>query len=263
MVVTVRIRAVGDDPSKFFDEIVEDSISPKDIAAIAKIEIDSIQAISSKRFQVYTESGELFTNEVPLDDDMEFHVTAYREKEPDPDNLIRVGVLGAGGVGKTSIIRRYMDGTFKEAGDGKEEDEYRLCKYIDGQLAQFCFMDTNLLEQSVQYDGILLVFSMSNDRSLEELPKFTAKIKALEVGPIFYVVGNKADLGDNPGLWEKATKEVNELGCVGMKKTSARTGLNIEKAFANLVREIRRNRLKADDNEVQPVAPNNSCCSIL
>ena len=99
-------------------------------------------------------------------------------------------------------------------------------------------------------DGFLLVFALDNARGLEELGKFYSELSNFydnESVPPILIAANKSDLvtaAESEELWLKAKEKSTELGAVGVMKTSAKNGTNIEAVFANLVRAILRKKVK-------------------
>jgi len=197
-------------------------------------------------------------------------VSGYKENEPDPDGRIRISVLGAKTVGKSAIIRRYKDGTFHNEYDSKIETEHTIRRYVDGILAELLILDpAGEVDQTDHWykrkDGVMLVFSMTNDKSLDALSKYVTQMWKDDERPNIFLVGNKADLGNPPGLWESAMEKAVAWGAVDAKKTSACTGHNIEEAFAHIIREIRRGRAKKEALESQPppIVAEKKWCAIL
>jgi GTPase KRas protein len=94
-------------------------------------------------------------------------------------------------------------------------------------------------------EGFLLVYAINSRNSFEDLKSFheqILRVKDVEKFPMV-IAGNKADLGERQ---RKVTKEegnerASEWG-VPFFETSAKTRLNVEESFYELVREIRREK---------------------
>jgi len=253
--VTVLLRAVEQDPSIFVEEKVEDSITAEKVAALASERIECLKGCSADRLKVYLESGAEFIGEMKVQEGEGFYISRVEKKEP--DRVIRICLLGPGAVGKSALTLQFTSHIFQEEYDPTIEDAFRKEVEIDGQLAALDILDTAGQEdynalRSAWYrkkDGLLLLFALDNEQSLEELTKFNNEIENFytdfgdnEYFPAVLLVGNKADLEHVPNLWQKAEQKHKEWQTIGLIKTSAKTGLNVDATFANLVRAVRRKR---------------------
>ncbi len=157
------------------------------------------------------------------------------QKERAP-TIIKISVVGAGGVGKSCLVTRLMSNEFRETSmtvgvnietwdldDSSKDRSYRLVAADLGGQPQFRFFQNSLMNGS---SIALLVFDMTRYDSLLELEEWcrmTSEIPAERR----LIVGNKADLED--------TIPVSEIEAItkslGLKwvAVSARTGFNIDK----------------------------------
>lgn len=93
--------------------------------------------------------------------------------------------------------------------------------------------------------GFLLVFNLCDSASLTSCGTYFAMIKkeAEQKGrtiPSLVVVGNKADMPDKRRVTSAQAQEAATEWGAGYVETSARTGYNVDKAFEDLIRLIRR-----------------------
>lgn len=61
---------------------------------------------------------------------------------PEQSNDYRVVVFGAGGVGKSSLVLRFVKGTFRESYIPTIEDTYRQVRLVEDQanvICEICF----------------------------------------------------------------------------------------------------------------------------
>jgi small GTP-binding protein len=170
--------------------------------------------------------------------------------------VYKVVLLGDGAVGKTSIRQQYLGKGFKEGYSMTIGADFCVKRVELGDLT-VTFQIWDLAGQQrfdvvreVYYrgsSGALLVFDVSNPSSFENLPSWLNELTKNNYDRIVPVVliGNKTDLrGKVPCLPREAgTQYANSLTewtgfDVPYLETSAKTGLNIEKAFALLSDQI-------------------------
>ncbi|XP_023328672.1 GTP-binding protein Di-Ras2 [Eurytemora carolleeae] len=167
---------------------------------------------------------------------------------PEPSNDYRVVVFGAGGVGKTSLVLRFIEGTFRDAYIPTIEDTYR--KVISSNKA-VCTLQITDTTGSHQFPAMqrlsiskghafILVYSISSRQSLEELKpilELIGEVKGgLESFPMV-LVGNKCD--EESGKREVSTKTGEALQNMWKCKyieTSAKNNVNITELFEELLK---------------------------
>ncbi|CAI8044316.1 Ras-like protein 2 [Geodia barretti] len=113
-------------------------------------------------------------------------------------------VVGGGGVGKSALTIQFIQSHFVEEYDPTIEDSYRKQCVIDDEVAVLDILDTAGQEEfsamREQYmhtgEGFLLVYSIIDRNSFEEIPKFYRQILRVKDRPEFpmVLVANKADL---------------------------------------------------------------------
>ncbi|PRP88439.1 hypothetical protein PROFUN_03156 [Planoprotostelium fungivorum] len=162
----------------------------------------------------------------------------------------KLAVMGGGGVGKSALTVMYTQGHFLEVYDPTIEDSYRKQQIVDGETCQLDILDTAGQEEYTSMRdsyvrsarGFLLVYSLTDRGTFKEVTKLQERImrtKDVDSVPIV-LVGNKCDLEAERSV---PTVEGSELGkkwgCIFME-TSAKKGLNVEKAFTQLVRAVQK-----------------------
>lgn len=143
-------------------------------------------------------------------------------------------------------------------------DSYRKQCLIDEEVALLDVLDTAGQEEysamREQYmrtgEGFLLVYSITSRQSFEEIMTFQQQIlrvKDKDYFPII-VVGNKCDLeGERQVSRQEGESLARSFGCRFIE-TSAKSRINVDNAFYDLVREIRRyNREMASPGNGAPV----------
>lgn len=131
-------------------------------------------------------------------------VSGRQQVEPNTD--YRVVVFGSAGVGKSSLVLRFVKGTFKDSYVPTIEDTYRQVIASNKLVCTLQITDTTGSHQfpamqrlNIQKGhAFILVYSITNRQSLEELKaiyKDIAEIKGLNSAKTvpMMLVGNKCD----------------------------------------------------------------------
>jgi len=125
-------------------------------------------------------------------------------------------VIGGSSVGKTSLLSRFVTGTFSEDYDPTIEESFQKQVEIDGEEfvldivdtggQEFFFDRANLDKYFENAEGFLMVYSIVDKNSFAELQQFKEGIekkKGKKEVPMM-IVGNKVDLENqrqNTGGW--------------------------------------------------------------
>ena len=118
------------------------------------------------------------------------------------DTPVRVAVLGASAVGKTSIIRQLVQNRFTERYCETIEDLYKH-KIDQGSVYELDILDTSGSHEYASfrrkairtYDIFVLVFALNDKASFHEVKNIRNEILNLRKNVPIVVVGNKADAG--------------------------------------------------------------------
>eukprot|EP01112_Ceratiomyxa_fruticulosa_P008760 TRINITY_DN226_c0_g1_i1.p1 TRINITY_DN226_c0_g1~~TRINITY_DN226_c0_g1_i1.p1 ORF type:complete len:198 (+),score=44.34 TRINITY_DN226_c0_g1_i1:327-920(+) len=181
----------------------------------------------------------------------------------------KIVVVGAGGVGKSALTVRFIQGNFVEKYDPTIEDSYRKQVEVDGSACLLDILDTAgqdeysaLREQYMKTgQGFVLVYSITSPTSLEAARKLRdqiLKIKAVKEtavpeipSPIpIIVVGNKIDLEEERAVSTEEGKEfATKFGCEFIE-SSAKSNTNVPDIFFNLVQQI--NKWKEKNTSSKP-----------
>jgi GTPase KRas protein len=159
-------------------------------------------------------------------------------------------IVGGGGVGKSALTIQLIQNHFVDEYDPTIEDSYRKQVTIDDETCLLDILDTAGQEEySAMRDqymrtgqGFMLVYSITSRSSFDEIASFREQIlrvKDRESVPMI-IVGNKSDLDHERQVTTVEGRDLaKSFGCPFME-TSAKTRVNVEDAFYELVREIRR-----------------------
>jgi small GTP-binding protein len=160
----------------------------------------------------------------------------------------KICLLGAFGVGKTSLVRRYVHTIFSDSyltTVGVKIDKKVLA--VDGEEVALILWDIagedEVSAVRVSYlrgaAGYLLVVDGTRPETLETAASIQSRITA-ELGTVpFFVLLNKADLEED---WALAPERIQALEAAGwtVRRTSAKTGANVEETFQELAVRIAR-----------------------
>eukprot|EP01094_Clydonella_sp_ATCC50884_P020506 TRINITY_DN4270_c2_g2_i1.p1 TRINITY_DN4270_c2_g2~~TRINITY_DN4270_c2_g2_i1.p1 ORF type:complete len:190 (-),score=63.99 TRINITY_DN4270_c2_g2_i1:211-780(-) len=167
----------------------------------------------------------------------------------------RIVVVGAGGVGKSALTVRFIQGNFVEKYDPTIEDSYRKLVEVDGTACMLDIMDTAGQEEYSalrdQYmktgQGFVLAYSITTTTSFEAATKLRTQILRIKEDnqdiPIM-LVGNKLDLEDERQVTTDMGRNLAAKFNCGFLEGSAKTNTNVKEIFFELVRMINKWREK-------------------
>ncbi|NWT00906.1 DIRA2 protein, partial [Oxyruncus cristatus] len=165
---------------------------------------------------------------------------------PEQSNDYRVVVFGAGGVGKSSLVLRFVKGTFRESYIPTIEDTYRQVISCDKSICTLQITDTTGSHQfpAMQRLSIskghafILVYSITSRQSLEELKPIYEQICQIkgdiESIPIM-LVGNKNDENQNREVDSSEGEAMAKKWKCAFMETSAKTNHNVKELFQELL----------------------------
>jgi len=168
----------------------------------------------------------------------------------------KIVVVGGGGVGKSALTIQLIQNHFIDEYDPTIEDSYRKQVTIDGETSLLDILDTAGQEEySAMRDqymrtgqGFLLVYAITSRGSFEEISAFREQILRVKDADKVPMVlcGNKSDLESERQVSNAEGVELARVFSCPFLETSAKTRINVDEAFFDLVREIRRELQKTD-----------------
>ncbi|KOB68084.1 Ras oncogene [Operophtera brumata] len=169
---------------------------------------------------------------------------------PNQAQTYKLVVVGGGGVGKSAITIQFIQSYFVTDYDPTIEDSYTKQCVIDDIPAKLDILDTAGQEEfsamREQYmrsgEGFLLVFSVADHASFDELYKFHKQILRVKDRDEFpmLIVGNKADLETQRVVSLEEAQALSRQLKVPYIECSAKARMNVDQAFHELVRLVRR-----------------------
>ena len=176
----------------------------------------------------------------------------------EPSITFKILTIGESGVGKTCILRRFVENKFLKnhlATIGIDFKTKTLT--INDQEIKLKIWDTAGQERfrniTTQYykgaDGIVLVYDVTDDASYEKIRDWMDQILSNtqrdEIGLV--LLGNKCDMEPRIITEEQGNQLADELK-ISYFETSALTGQGIKEAFEQLTRDIMKRKGVGNDN---------------
>jgi small GTP-binding protein len=189
------------------------------------------------------------------------------EEEEEEEDFCKVVLLGEAGVGKTSIISRFINGTFEERlmstnGAAYVNKNMELPEY-ENKIIKFEIWDTAGQEQYRSLNKIfykdaaicILVYDITNLKSFNSLIDYWYK-EILDTAPKNTIIGlaaNKSDLDDKEIVQEEIAREfAKQINAIFMY-TSACKSFGIDELFHFLGCKYIDPTFKVDDKKLNDV----------
>jgi small GTP-binding protein len=157
----------------------------------------------------------------------------------------KVCLLGDGGVGKTSLVRRYVEDVFSDSyiiSFGTKVSK----KVIDLGEVELTLMIWDILGQksddplhAAYYrgaNGALLVGDLTRPETMRHVVRWKEEFLKVCPGAVFVAASNKSDL--ESAMQPRDLKEIVDALGVELKRTSAMTGEGVEELFVALGKGI-------------------------
>ena len=175
-----------------------------------------------------------------------------------------VAIMGPAAVGKSCITLRYVLREFVNEYNNALEDKFTKFDNIDGRMCKVEILDTSGEDEFIPLrtlwikarEGFLFVYSVDNRKTMEDLDHFhrlylmTYPNKDVPL----ILVANKIDLALKREInTEEGMTLATKYGAEYFE-ISAKTGHNVDNAFACLIRKLRikRETKKPAPNEKSP-----------
>jgi len=170
----------------------------------------------------------------------------------------KLAVVGGGGVGKTALTLQFTGNYFVDEYDPTVEDVYRKQVSVDGEVALLEILDTAGQEEYSsmrdQYmrngQGFLLVYDVTSLKSIDDVQEFHKSILRVKDADYFpmVLVGNKRDMTEFRAVPTSDGSNVAAGWGCPFFEASAKLRENVDEAFFELVREVRRYAAKTGED---------------
>ncbi|KAH8857747.1 Ras-related protein [Schistosoma japonicum] len=179
------------------------------------------------------------------------------------DYQFRVIIIGDSMVGKSSLMKSFVEGNFSPVSDPtigvdffsrtvriQEEVFVKLQLWDTAGQEKFRSITASYYRNCV---GVIIVFDLTDRETFDHISDWyeEARVSIKCSAPVFIVVGHKADRRDERQVTKiEAQSLAQRLGDYAYIETSSLTGQNIEKTFELLAEGIYTNVIKGSYNEL-------------
>ncbi|CAK7568535.1 MAG: GTP-binding protein [Sporothrix epigloea] len=180
------------------------------------------------------------------------------------DFLIKLLLIGDSGVGKSCCLLRFSEDSFTPSFITTIGIDFKIRTIeLDGKRVKLQIWDTAGQERfrtitTAYYRGamgILLVYDVTDERSFENIRTWFSNVEqhATE-GVNKILIGNKCDWEEKRVIsTEQGQQLANELG-IPFIEVSAKSGINIDKAFCSLAADIKSRIIDTAKTEQTPAS---------
>ena len=158
----------------------------------------------------------------------------------------KICMVGDFAVGKTSLVRRYVEGRF--------DDQY--LSTIGVKISRREIIDDDTIVRLVIWDvagngkignllnsylmgssGAFLVCDLTRPNTIQSLRQYKELIDSINIAPSLIILGNKVDLIGNRTVLSFVEEVASDLN-VSLFPTSAKTGEGVDAAFLSLAKQL-------------------------
>ena len=161
---------------------------------------------------------------------------------------MQIVIIGDYGVGKTNLIKKFVEGKFSKDSIQNLGTEFLTQTYlINNEVIRVEFWDTAAQEKfrnlSANYykgaKAAFIVYDVTNQSSFDNVNKWLKEVIGKTSTDIkIMVIGNKADLQDKKVVTPLMMQEKAISLSVMVTETSALDGTNVNETFYQLLREL-------------------------
>ncbi|XP_072027067.1 ras-related protein Rab-13-like [Amphiura filiformis] len=183
------------------------------------------------------------------------------------DQPLKVLLVGGSSVGKTCILRRFVEGEFPNKCKATLGLDFKIKSMkIGQQIVKMQLWDTSGQERfrsmtQAYYrgaSGIMLVYDVTEENTLTTLPDWLGDITNYAPEDVEVVLlANKSDVGEQRVVSKEAGEEFAKEHGLKFFETSAVENINITEAFTAMAELLaKKAKLKETPDNVNVTAPN-------
>jgi small GTP-binding protein len=161
-----------------------------------------------------------------------------------PSTNFKIVVVGSSGVGKSAIVQRLVEGTFREEAQNTVGVEFRpFLVPVGAETARLQIWDTAGQERFRSVSrayfrnavGAVLVYDISAESTFDDLGNWLHDLQH-QCSPNAYIllVGNKKDLSERRQVGVQQGQDFADQNRLEYIETSAFSGENVSEAFTRL-----------------------------
>ncbi|XP_013413854.1 ras-related protein Rab-10 [Lingula anatina] len=164
------------------------------------------------------------------------------------DLLFKLLLIGDSGVGKTCLLFRFSDDAFNTTFISTIGIDFKIKTVeLGGKKIKLQIWDTAGQERfhtiTTSYYrgamGIMLVYDITNARTFENISKWLRNIDEHANEDVEkMILGNKCDMDDKRQVPKERGDAIAREHCIPFLETSAKSNINVEKAFMDLAQAI-------------------------
>lgn len=173
---------------------------------------------------------------------------------PNPDDIVlKVILVGDSGVGKSCLLKTFMGDPFKGVYTSTIGVDFEIKPIqIDGKTVNLQIWDTAGQERfrtiTTSYyrsaDAILLVFDLTDEKTFQNLEAWMEDVRLYAQRHVeIMLLGNKVDLNDDRVVEYRDAKAYADKNNFQYFETSAKTKINVDKAFTKLTQTVYATKL--------------------
>ena len=177
---------------------------------------------------------------------------------------IQISIIGAYAVGKTCLLNRFFndhctnDYAPTVAVGYFSKENYEL---ENGQVVDVIFQDTagqerydSLIQPLIsRTDGIIIVYSISDEESFQELQKYIKIATSDKNNKPIFILGNKSDLEKERKISKVQLSEFASAYNYPFGEASAKSGENVSALFNQFIEIVYESLFKKEEPKVHTV----------
>jgi len=167
--------------------------------------------------------------------------------------VFKILIAGDGGVGKTTLLRRYVNGIFDDSTIQTIGVDFFIKELHLEDLKASCTLQLwdlggqerfrHMLESFVMgARAALLLFDLTNMPKIEGILNWVNIVRSHDINLPILFVGTKLDLGELVAVDDDTALDIkNTFNMIDFLKTSSKTGHNVEVVFENISKYLIQN----------------------